>query len=788
MTTLKYIANRFVFFFIFLLFVLPLKGQDQSKTHINIIPKPLYTRIDQGYFILDKNTKIEYTSPVKDEIHNTRFLSESIRNFTGINIPIYQYRKSEKGNYIIFEMLKNDTLGDEGYQLLIKTNYVKITSSSGRGLFYGIQSFLQLIPASDIGDQNKNVEKIVIPCLNIKDRPKYKYRGMHLDVSRHFFPKEFIKKYIDLLAMYKMNMFHWHLTDDNGWRIEIKKYPLLTKISAWRVDREDQPWIAWSPIKPGEKATYGGYYTQEDIKEIVKYAQDRYITIIPEIEMPGHSSEVFAAYPQYSCTGDTLNVCPGSYWPNKDIFCAGNDSTFIFLENVLSEVCDLFPGPYIHIGGDEADKTNWKKCSKCQARIKKEGLKNEEELQSYFIKRIENFLISKHKKMIGWDEILEGGLAPEATVMSWRGIQGGIQAAKMGHDVIMTPTSNCYFDYYQANPEFEPEAGGGFITLKKVYSFNPTPAGLTAKEKKYILGAQGNLWTEYVKTPEHAEYMILPRMLALAEDVWTPESEKNWNDFLYRVNQHYKRFDAMKLNYCHGYFGIDFLSIYDKEQNRFQLSFNTEQLDPVIHYTLNGRYPDSTSLVYTKPFFIDSTTTIKAGIFENNKLVRDITQETIHFHKGLGKKIIYINLPSLKYPGNGKETLLDGINGSINFSDGKWQGFEGDDFDVIVDLGKAVTVNSVSIDFLQNVNSWIFMPKDVQFSISSDGIKYRPYMIQNDISEKPGRPVIKEFKASFDSSLVRFIHIKANNIGVCPPWHPGAGGKAWIFCDEIVIH
>jgi hexosaminidase len=451
-------------------------------------------------------------------------------------------------------------------------------------------------------------------------------------------------------------------------------------------------------------------------------------------------------------------------------------------------VCDLFPGPYIHIGGDEADKTNWKKCAKCQARIKKEGLKNEEELQSYFIRRIEKFLISKHKKMIGWDEILEGGLAPEAAVMSWRGVDGGIKAAKMGHDVIMTPTSNCYFDYYQANPEFEPEAGGGFITLEKVYSFDPTPPGLTSEEAKYILGAQANLWTEYVKTPEHAEYMILPRMLALAEDVWTPKAEKDWNDFLYRVNQHYKRFDAMKLNYSRGYFGIDFSTSYDNKLNRFQLSFNTEQLNPVIHYTLKGSDLDSTSLIYAKPFFIDSTSTIKAGIFENNKLVRDITQETIHFHKGLGKKIIYINSPSNKYSGMGNSTLLDGIFGSDNFADRKWQGFEGDDFDVIIDMGTPVSITSVSMDFLQNVNSWIFMPNDAQFSISSDGIQYKPYIAQNDISEKPGKPIIKEFKASFNPTPVRFIHIKAHNIGVCPPWHQGAGDKAWIFCDEIVIH
>lgn len=787
MSSLKYIARFLTTIFIFLFFTSYLFGQSNQEDSINIIPKPLSTKINHGYFEINKKTKIEYQKLFNDDNRIAEFLSGSLKGYTGLNIQVDSYSKGKGKDRIILKKVKIDSLGEEGYQLIINKNNVLIEANSGRGLFYGVQTLLQLIPAEDINTLKTTDKKILLPCLEIKDKPEYRYRGMHLDVSRHFFPKEFIKKYIDLIAMYKMNYFHWHLTDDNGWRIEIKKYPLLTKISAWRVNRENQPWNDWTPIQPGEKATYGGYYTQDDIREIVKYAQDRYVTIIPEIEMPAHSSEVFAAYPQYSCTGDTLPVRPGGYWPNADIFCAGNDSTFTFLENILSEVCDLFPGPYIHIGGDEADKTNWEKCPKCQARIKKEGLKDVDELQSYFIKRIEKFLISKHKRMIGWDEILEGGLAPEATVMSWRGIEGGIKAAEMGHDVIMTPTSNCYLDYYQANPEFEPEAIGGFTTLKKVYSFNPTPPGLTSEESKYIIGAQGNLWTEYIKSPEYAEYMVLPRMLALAEDVWTPESEKNWNDFLYRVNQHYKRFDAMKLNYSHGYFGINFSTTYDKNLNRFQVSLSTEQFNPVIHYTLNGTEPDSTSLTYTKPFTLDSTSTIKAGIFSNGKLVRNISQQLIYIHEGIDKKIIYVNSPSPKYPGAGSNTLLDGICGNGNFSDGKWQGFEGENFDVIIDLGKPVDVSSVSIDFLQNAASWIFMPENVEVSVSKDGIKYIPFTIENDIPEKTTKPVIKQFKASFNKAEVEFIHIKATNIGVCPPWHPGAGGKAWLFCDEIII-
>ncbi|MEK9137784.1 MAG: family 20 glycosylhydrolase, partial [Bacteroidota bacterium] len=335
-----------------------------------------------------------------------------------------------------------------------------------------------------------------IPCVAIRDWPRFEWRGMHLDVSRHFLPKKFIKTYIDMLAMHKMNVFHWHLTDDQGWRLEIKKYPKLIEVTAWRVDREDQHWNHRDPPREGEKATYGGYYTQDEIREIVKYADERNITVVPEIEMPAHTTALLAAYPQYSCTGGPFDVPPGGVWPITDIFCAGNDSTFYFLQDVLTEVMDLFPGKYIHIGGDEADKKEWKACAKCQARIKQEELKDEAELQSYFVKRIEKFIVSKGRRLIGWDEILEGGLAPEATVMSWRGTEGGIAATRQGHDAVMTPGSHCYFDHYQGKQEFEPLAIGGYTPLSKVYSYEPIPDSLTPEEAKHILGAQGNVWTE----------------------------------------------------------------------------------------------------------------------------------------------------------------------------------------------------------------------------------------------------------------------------------------------------
>jgi len=436
----------------------------------------------------------------------------------------------------------------EGYQLDIERRGITITAREEAGLFYALQSLRQLLPPAVETGQG-DLLGYRISAGRIIDFPRFAWRGMHLDVSRHFFSPEFIKRYIDMIALHKMNVFHWHLTDDNGWRLEIKRYPKLTSTCAWRVDREDQDWRKWSPIKPGEPASYGGFYTQDEVREIIAYAAERQITVIPEIEMPGHSSEIFAAFPELSCSGQRLPVRPGSYWPNEDIFCAGNDSVFTFLENIIDEVVELFPAEYIHIGGDEAAKTHWKTCPKCQARIKAEGLVDEHELQSWFVKKMEAYIVSKGKRLIGWDEILEGGLAPEATVMSWRGEAGGIAAARAGHDVIMTPTSYVYFDYYQGDPQSEPQAIGGNLPLKKVYEYEPIPVDLDQAHAKYVLGAQGNLWTEFVKTPEHAEYMVLPRMTALSEVLWSNPNTRNWQDFHSRLEILAQRFDVLGWHY-----------------------------------------------------------------------------------------------------------------------------------------------------------------------------------------------------------------------------------------------
>ena len=516
-----------------------------DMSQYSIIPQPSELEAKRGEFVIDTNFQILTDLKNKEMRNICGYFSDAISDISGLAITIIDRTNKDdiSGKMVIALNQDAAELGKEGYKLEVNRKKISLEAASPAGLFYGVQSLLQLLPTK-VMDQEAG--SLAVPCVKITDVPRFPYRGMHLDVGRHFFPISFIKKYIDLLALHKFNTFHWHLTEDQGWRIEIKKYPKLTEIGSVRKESlvghyRDQP-------HQFDGTPYGGFYTQEEVKEIVAYAQSRYVTIIPEIEMPGHSRGALAAYPELSCTGGPHEVAV-LWGVHEDVYCAGNDQVFAFLEDVLTEVITLFPGTYIHIGGDECPKARWEVCDKCQARIQAEGLKDEHELQSYFIRRIEKFLLSKGRRIVGWDEILEGGLAPEATVMSWRGMEGGIEAAKQGHDVIMTPTSHCYFDYYQGDKETEPLAIGGLTPLDKVYAFEPVPAELTPEEARHILGAQGNVWTEYIKTPEYAEYMSVPRMSALAEVVWSPQEARDWEDFQQRLQRLFLGLDAMGVNY-----------------------------------------------------------------------------------------------------------------------------------------------------------------------------------------------------------------------------------------------
>ena len=530
---------------LFLIFLFLDNDFAQNKTkQLPIIPQPVEVKLTGGDFILSSSTKLVLSDvSLKNE---AQLLNDFLIKNYGIALQVVS-QIPPKGTFVQFEKPDWEAGWPENYHLTIDERHISILAEGkGAGFFYGLQTLFQLMPVVERKTNSMAPNStITIPCVQIKDSPRYNWRGMHLDVCRHFFPKEFIKKYIDLLAMYKFNTFHWHLTEDQGWRIEIKKYPKLTEIGAYR----NGSTIGLVKDKKFDNVRYGGFYTQEDIKEIVAYAEQRYITIVPEIEMPGHSVAAIAAYPFLSCSGKKIEV-EKSWGVFDDVYCP-KDSTFIFLQDVLTEVMALFPGKYIHIGGDECPKESWKKCPNCQALIKKEGLKDEHELQSYFIRRIEKFVNSKGRQIIGWDEILEGGLAPNASVMSWRGTEGGIAAAKQKHYVVMSPGKPCYFDHYQSKDKTkEPLAIGGFNPLDSVYKYDPTPKILNPDEQKYIMGAQGNVWTEYINTEKQVEYMAVPRMCALAEVLWTPKEKKNYNSFIIRLKQNSKLLDRMNVNYA----------------------------------------------------------------------------------------------------------------------------------------------------------------------------------------------------------------------------------------------
>lgn len=635
------IRNRYAKVCLFL-WVLGMCLTAHSLKAQSVIPVPLKMEQGTGCFLLSENTKLYI---------NLQGLEAQLLENCLQALPVHLKKGKKKDTQNMLSLLiteKNHQLpSPESYTLSVTPQQILIRATSGAGLFYGMQTLLQLAQPSGAGSYS-------IASVEIEDTPRFAYRGLMLDVSRHFSTKEFIKKQIDALAYYKINRLHLHLTDAAGWRLEIKKYPLLTEFAAWRTDPTWKQW--WNGgrkyVRFDAPGAYGGYYTQDDIREILEYARQHYITVIPEIEMPSHSEEVLAAYPQLSCSGEP--------YKNSD-FCVGNEETFTFLENVLTEVMELFPSEYIHIGGDEAGKSAWKTCPKCQKRMTDEHLANVDELQSYLIHRIEKFLNNHGRHLLGWDEILQGGIAPNATVMSWRGEEGGIAAVTSGHRAIMTPGAYCYLDSYQDAPYSQPEAIGGYLPLKKVYSYNPVPASLTAEQAKLVYGVQGNLWVEYIPTPEHVEYMIYPRILALAETAWSAPERKSWPDF------HTRALSAVADLQAKGYHPFDL---------KKEIGSRPESLQPVSHLAL-------------------------------------------------GKKVIYNSPYSSHYPAQGNTALTDGIRGDWTYGDGSWQGFISDNrLDVTIDMEKETSIHSVTAAFMQVVGAEVFLPETVVISISDDGTHF----------------------------------------------------------------
>ncbi|GAB3821660.1 family 20 glycosylhydrolase [Pontibacter rugosus] len=622
---------------------------------------------------------------------------------------------------------------------------------------------------------------MALPAVSITDKPRYEWRGMHLDVVRHFFPVEFVKQYIDYLAMHKLNTFHWHLTDDQGWRIEIKKYPKLTEVGAWR----DSTLIGhyWDLPQTYDNTRHGGFYTQEQIKEVVKYAQERYITVVPEIEMPGHAVAALAAYPELSCSGGPFKV-EGKWGIFKDVFCAGNEQTFAFLEDVLTEVIALFPSKYIHVGGDESPKDRWKACAKCQQRMAQEGLKNEHELQSYFVQRMEKFVNSKGRQIIGWDEILEGGLAPNAAVMSWRGTKGGIAAAKQKHYVVMTPGTHLYFDHYQGDRELEPTAIHGYSPLSKVYAFEPTPAELSKEEQQYVLGAQANLWTEYIPTEEHVEYMVMPRMAALSEVLWTQENQKNWDDFKQRMQRQYQRYDALGVKYARSAYQVRQQIKSNIKSNTATVSFETDAAGADIFYTLDGSTPTAKSLKYTKPFVLNKAAEVKAGSFVDGKLVGQVTSKVYDASKALHKKISLTSAPSSSFAA--PAILVNGLHGTTDQYDGQWLGLLEKDLEAVIDLQQVQPISKISSSYFQHIGYRVFLPTEVNYAVSEDGKKYKTVKVMRHTNEEEGI-MRKAVAAEFPETKTRYVKITARNVGVSPAQYPSAGQKAWLMVDEVTV-
>ncbi|HUL43587.1 MAG TPA: family 20 glycosylhydrolase [Bacteroidota bacterium] len=753
---------------------------DSTGRPISIIPLPVMMTQHPGEFVIESMTNIVLSGNSRDVSSTVQYFSERLRKAAGFRLSVSHSKSPRSFNTIIVRLIQDKRLGSEGYLLDVNPRAIDLRANTSAGLFYGVQTLLQLLPPEVFGNGAAGRVRWSVPSVSILDKPRFPWRGMHLDVCRHFFQKEFVKKYIDDIAMCKMNVFHWHLTDDQGWRIEIKKYPLLTKVGAWRNGSMIGPYSD----QKFDSIRYGGFYTQADIREIVAYAKSRHVTIVPEIEMPGHSLAALASYPELSCTGGPFQVSE-SWGVFDDVFCP-TGKTFRFLENVLAEVCRLFPGKYIHIGGDECPKVRWKESRYCRALMERLKLRNANQLQSYFVKRIERFLNSKGKQVIGWDEILEGGLAPRAAVMSWRGTEGGIAAAKKKHYVVMTPGSHCYFDHYQGNPEYEPLAIGGYTTVEKVYSYEPVPAELPASHAKYILGAQGNMWTEYVATPEHVEYMIFPRMVALAEVDWTPAHLRNYDDFRARLIRHFSLLDSMHVNYSKAIYEIQTsvspLSAVSGVALKLASSFDSTG----IHYTLDGSDPSSASPSYIEPLRIEKSLNVRFAYFgEHGDLRGHILNQDFVVSKSTGRPITLKVPPSETYPGDGAFTLVDGIRGDPRHYGRNWLGFWGPNLEATIDLGGSASYSSVTVGLLQLEVSWIYLPKSIEIFVGDDTTHFRSvkFLGPEEIAAAGNSITIDIGKQS-----ARYVRVFEQNAGRIPDGKPGAGSESWLFVDEISIN
>lgn len=738
----------------------------QQTAVLPIIPVPVAVNKHAGVFQLDPLTNLSIDAGVSSQ--NLIYFNQYLKGLAGFNLSP---SRKKSGRAIVLQLDAATILQKEGYRLTVDRDLITIVGHDDAGVFYGLQTLAQLLRKGRDG-------KVTVAGCTINDYPRFGYRGMHLDVGRNFFPVTAIKKWIDVLALYKVNTFHWHLTDDQGWRIEIKKYPKLQTVAAYRAETI----IGHKRLDPHrfDGKPYGGYYTQQEVKEIVSYATERHINVIPEIEMPGHAQAALAAYPALGCTGGPYQTA--TYWGVFDnVYCAGKEETFKFLEDVLDEVLPLFPSHFIHIGGDECPKTQWKVCPHCQARIKAENLKDEHELQSYFIQRMEKYLNGKGREIIGWDEILEGGLAPSATVMSWRGLEGGIAAAKMHHNVIMTPEKYVYLDYYQSLYDGEQIAAGGYTPLETVYGYEPVPETLTTEEAVYIKGVQANVWSEYINTPAKAEYMMFPRVFALAEIAWSPKSKRDYPGFLQRLRAQETLLDRLNINRFRNYDEVKGEVLIKGSIPTIQLSSSLPK--GTIRYSLNGKTPTAASPVYQQAIPLVKTGEIKASILNTKGKAERIFKQEYVISKATGKPLTLTNSPKGFVPKTAS-ALVNGLNGSKYYNDGQWAGFSGDNMEATIDLGEQTLISSVGTSILQYHWQKMWAPEIIKFEVSSDGKNFREVFSQREFAAEG----INKITASINPVTVKYVKVTAVNKGIIPPGAYGAGGKAMLMVDEIIVN
>ena len=761
-----------------------------TAQEIHIIPRPVEMTQVPGTYPLKSSMTVSASFPEAEWEKLFQYFKTEMQQQFGITVT--QVPKGSKAD-IDFFMKRMPTSGKPAYTLEVKENGIFINSNFFEPAFHAIQTLFQLMPVD-------RTAKKEIPFVSIFDHARFQYRGMHLDCGRHFWPVDFIKRYIDYLAYHKLNTFHWHLTEDQGWRIEIKKYPKLTSVGGWR----NGTIVGRYPGKGNDGIRYGGFYTQDQIREIVRYARERYIDVIPEIEMPGHSSAAIAAYPELSCFPQepTIRYFPkSSSWSGDssgkqvqqtwgvfdDVFCAGQENTFRFIQDVLDEVVELFPSRYVHVGGDECPKENWKRCPHCQQRMKEKGLKDEHELQSYFIQRVEQYLNSKRKTLIGWDEILEGGLAPNAVVMSWRGEKGGIEAAKQKHKVIMTPGNPVYFDHSQSQNE-DSVTIGGYNPIEKVYAWDPVPAELSEEEGKYILGAQANVWTEYMKNTKKVEYMIFPRMAALSELLWSTKENKNWTDFEKRLMTQLQRYEKWNLNYSKAFFDLKASVIPAEDHQAVLWKLESKNQKARIQYnkrlTANDPPNAPAFIPYTNPVRITAAGIYDAWPVENGRRLDNTITQSFSYHKATGKKVILDKEASKSYPGDGAFTLVNGVINEKGMARSReFLGFSGEDCVATIDLGKKESISFVKLYYLHQPGSWIYQPASISIEVSDDGTSYAPVALSNPTMLDGQAPC--EFLQPFST---RFIKLTIRNAGIILAGNPGAGNKAWLFVSEIVVN